>query len=63
MLCTMAKRDQLSIPIDPELRAQVAAAAARENRTVANYVRHLLARAAARSRPSPLQVEREREYA
>lgn len=57
----MAKRDQLSIPVDPELRAMVTAAAAREGRTVANYIRRLLARAAARSRPPPQQAERQQE--
>lgn len=39
------KRNQLSVPMTPELRELVARAAAREDRTVASYVRHLIAQA------------------
>jgi hypothetical protein len=41
----MAKREQISVPVNSELRDQVERAAARENRTVANWIRHIIAQA------------------
>ena len=40
------KREQLSIPIDAKLRKFVESAAASEDRSVAAWVRHLVANAA-----------------
>jgi hypothetical protein len=43
----MTKRDnQVSVPLDPELRAFVERAAEREDRSVAGQIRHLVAEAA-----------------
>jgi hypothetical protein len=43
----MAKREhQVSVPLDPELREFVAREAAREDRSVAGQIRHLVAEAA-----------------
>jgi hypothetical protein len=39
------RRNQISVPLQPELRELVALVAAREDRTVAAYVRHLIAEA------------------
>jgi hypothetical protein len=42
----MAKREQqISVPLDPDLREFVERLAAREDRTVAGQVRHLIAQA------------------
>ena len=40
------RREQLSVPVNPELRTLVEQAAAREDRTVANWVRRIIADAA-----------------
>jgi hypothetical protein len=49
----MRKRDhQVSVPLDPELREFVEQSAAREDRTVAGQVRHLIAEAARARTPS-----------
>ena len=46
----MSKREhQLSVPVDRELREAVESAASREDRTVANWVRRVIAEAARRS--------------
>jgi hypothetical protein len=37
------RREQLSVPVDADLRAALKRAAEREHRTVASYVRHALA--------------------
>ena len=43
----MSKREhQLSVPVDRELREAVECAASREDRTVANWVRRVIAQAA-----------------
>ena len=39
------RREQLSVPVDADLRAALKRAAEREHRTVASYVRHALAQA------------------
>jgi hypothetical protein len=39
------RRHQITVPLDPKLRELVERAAEREDRTVANYVRHLIAQA------------------
>lgn len=39
------RREQLSVPIDSDLRAKVETAAKREGRTVANFVRLVVSRA------------------
>jgi hypothetical protein len=44
----MSKRDQVSVPLPAELKAFVAQAAARDDRTVAGQIRHILADWAAR---------------
>ena len=42
----MSKREQqITVPLDPDLRAYVERMAAREDRTVAGQVRHLIAQA------------------
>jgi hypothetical protein len=41
----MAKREQISVPVNPELRNAVERAAAREDRTVANWIRRVIAEA------------------
>jgi uncharacterized protein (DUF1778 family) len=45
------KRNQISVPLDPKLRELVERAAEREDRTVANYVRHLIAQAVRNAGP------------
>jgi hypothetical protein len=42
----MARREQVSVPLEPELRAFVERAAAQEDRSVAGQIRHLVAEAA-----------------
>jgi hypothetical protein len=42
----MSKRDQVSVPLPADLKAFVAQAAAREDRTVAGQIRHILQQAA-----------------
>jgi len=42
----MRKREQISVPLDPELREFVERAAAKEDRSVAGQIRHLVAQAA-----------------
>jgi predicted HicB family RNase H-like nuclease len=37
--------EQLSVPVDPDLRAAVERAAKQEGRTIANYVRRVVAQA------------------
>jgi hypothetical protein len=54
----MSKRQQITIPINEELRAFIERAAAKEDRSVASMVRRLIAEAA-RSSETP----REREAA
>jgi hypothetical protein len=44
----MSKREQISIPISPDLRRYVERVAAREDRTVASAIRHILHEAARR---------------
>jgi hypothetical protein len=39
------RRDQLSIPVDPALRAKVESAARQEDRTIASFARRALLRA------------------
>jgi len=39
------RREQITIPLDPDLRAKLERAAEREHRTMANLVRHVLAEA------------------
>jgi uncharacterized protein (DUF1778 family) len=39
------RREQISVPVDPELRAALERAAESEHRTVASYVRHVVAQA------------------
>lgn len=39
------RREQLSVPVDADLRAALKRAAESEHRTVASYVRHALVRA------------------
>ena len=39
------RREQISVPVDPELRAAIERAANQEHRTVANFVRCAVARA------------------
>jgi hypothetical protein len=39
------RREQLSVPVDADLRAALERAAEREHRTVASFVRHTLAQA------------------
>jgi hypothetical protein len=39
------RREQLSVPVDSGLRAAVERAAEREHRTVASFVRHVIAQA------------------
>lgn len=43
------QRQQVSVPLDPQLRAFVEETAAREDRTVAGQIRHLVAEAARRA--------------
>jgi hypothetical protein len=43
------KREQVSVPLGPQLRAFVEQTAAREDRTVAGQIRHLVAEAARRA--------------
>ena len=43
------RREQVSVPLDPELRAFVERAAEREDRTLAGQIRHLVAEAARRA--------------
>jgi hypothetical protein len=43
---SMRKREQVSVPLDPELRAFVERAAEREDRSLAGQIRHLIAQAA-----------------
>jgi hypothetical protein len=45
----MAKRENVSMPLDPELRAFVERTAEQEDRSVAGQIRHLIAEAARRS--------------
>jgi hypothetical protein len=45
----MAKREHVSVPLDPELRQYAERAAAEDDRTVAAWIRHLIAEAARRS--------------
>jgi hypothetical protein len=46
----MSKREnQITVPLDPELRAFIARAAAREDRSLAGQIRHLAAEAARNS--------------
>ena len=53
----MAKREnQISVPIDADLRAFAERAAAREDRTVAQWVRHLVAEAARNARAAEQQA-------
>jgi len=40
----MAKREQISVPVDAELRRQIEAAALADERSTANWVRHALGR-------------------
>jgi plasmid stability protein len=47
-----AKREQITVPVDAELRARLEAAAAREHRTVAGYARAVLARAVEQEWPA-----------
>jgi hypothetical protein len=39
----MAKREQISVPLDPELREYVERTAAKEDRSAAGQIRHLIA--------------------
>jgi hypothetical protein len=39
------RREQLSVPVDADLRAALKRAAEREHRTIASYVRHALTQA------------------
>jgi hypothetical protein len=41
--------NQISVPVDPALRAFVEREAQRENRTMANWIRRLIAEAARRA--------------
>jgi len=41
----MAKRDQISVPLSPPLRAFVQRTAEREDRTLAGQIRHFVAEA------------------
>ncbi len=41
----MSDKAQLSIPVDPQLKAKLEAAAEREDRTLASYVRRLCTKA------------------
>jgi len=43
------RREQVSVPLDPELRAFVEREAAREDRSIAGQIRHLVAQAARQS--------------
>lgn len=43
------RQNQVSVPLDPQLRAFVEQAAEREDRTMAGQIRHLVAEAARRS--------------
>jgi hypothetical protein len=43
------KREQVSVPLSPELREFVERSAEREDRTVAGQIRHLVAEAARKS--------------
>lgn len=53
----MAKREQISVPLDPELREYVERTAAREDRSVAGQIRHFVAEAARRSMPAAGEQE------
>jgi hypothetical protein len=44
----MAKREQVTVPLDRELREFVERVAEREDRSVAGVIRHLVAQAARR---------------
>jgi len=39
------EREQLTVPVDPQFRAAIEQAAEREHRTVAGYIRHIVASA------------------
>jgi predicted DNA-binding protein len=39
------RREQVSVPLDPALRQQLELAAQRDHRTIASYVRHVVAQA------------------
>lgn len=39
------RREQVTVPIDPGLRAALEQAAAREHRSVAGFIRHIVASA------------------
>ncbi len=47
----MNKRDQLSVPMPPELRELTEEMARREDRTMASLVRHLILEAARNTEP------------
>jgi hypothetical protein len=44
-------KEQISVPLDPDLRDFVRRTALREDRTVAAQIRHLIAEAARKSEP------------
>jgi hypothetical protein len=48
----MAKREQVTVPLDRELREFVERVAEREDRSVAGVIRHLVAQAARRDEPT-----------
>jgi hypothetical protein len=55
---TAERRDQITVPIDPELRREIARAAAAEHRTMAGQIRHWIA-TATRIKPMALGTARQ----
>jgi predicted DNA-binding protein len=45
MATSEQRRDQISVPLDPELRERLELVALREHRTIASYVRHVVVKA------------------
>lgn len=39
------RREQISVPVDPDFRAALERAAQREHRTIAGFIRHVVAKA------------------
>ena len=52
------RRDQISVPLSGELRQFVERAAAAEDRSIAAWVRHLVAQAARQSNHQNVEVSR-----
>ena len=54
----MAKRTQVTVPMPAKTKQHLARWAAKENRTVASLIRHMIAAARRRERPSNEKSER-----